>query len=318
MNGRASEKLKLLTIAGDGIEEDESMHMARLPTCEDHDTIIENVSSKGVDIEEEEESERESKRFSVRAKDGEVRRPPLLTSLNDTKYRYGLNQLLGIGVLLYERKVTALVDSVCEAELILSRRFAQKHGIAAAETARCRGGIALPDETLLVATETESLELDAGGVKSTCKALVIDITAYDCIVGRPWLNKHNPHIHWRKNRLMIAKNGMRYDLDARKVPCVGKGKHMKLLSAKQLCRMVKGKSKTILVTLQAIGNNSALSNGTLSKRWERLLEKYKMVFTDEHPGYPPKRSLSWESTLRRELSPSQNQPIDCRRQSWMN
>jgi hypothetical protein len=91
------------------MEEDEALHVAHLPNCEDHDSIIENVSSKGVGIEKE--SERESKRFSVRAKDNEVRRPPLLTSLTDTKHRYGLNQLLGIGVLLSGRKVTALVDS---------------------------------------------------------------------------------------------------------------------------------------------------------------------------------------------------------------
>jgi Retroviral aspartyl protease len=257
MTGRASEKIMLPTIADDGMEGDESLHVARQPTCEDHDTIIENVSFKGADIEEEEESEPESKRFSVRAKGGEVRRPSLPTSLNDTKHRYGLNQLLGIGVLFSGRKVTALVDSGCEAELIISRRFAQKHGIAAAETARSRGGIALPDETMLVATETESLELDADGVRSTCKALVIDITAYDCIVGLPWLDRHNPHVNWRKNRLMIVKNGRRYDLDARKDPCVSKWKNVKLLSAKQLCRMVKGNSKTILVTLQAIEKNSA-------------------------------------------------------------
>jgi hypothetical protein len=168
MTGRASENSKLSTIADDGMEEDESVHMARQPTYEDQDTIIDIVSYKDADIEEEEEeSERESKRFSVRSKDGEVRRPPLLTSLNDTKHRYGLNQLLGIGVLLSGRKVTALVDSGCEAELIISRRFAQKHGIAAAETASSRGGIAFPDETILVATGTESLELDTGGVKST-------------------------------------------------------------------------------------------------------------------------------------------------------
>jgi hypothetical protein len=52
------------------MEGDESLHVAGQPACEDHDTIIENVSSKGADIEEEEESERESKRFSDRAKSG--------------------------------------------------------------------------------------------------------------------------------------------------------------------------------------------------------------------------------------------------------
>jgi hypothetical protein len=105
MTGRASEKIKLPTIADDGMERDESLHVAGQPTRDDHDTMIENISSKDADIEEEEEeSERESKRFSVRAKDGEVRRPPLLTSLSDTKHRYRLNQLLGIGVLLSGRR----------------------------------------------------------------------------------------------------------------------------------------------------------------------------------------------------------------------
>jgi hypothetical protein len=167
MTGRASEKIRLPTIADYGMEGDESIHMARQQLVKTMTRSLKDVSSKGADIEEEEECGRESKRFSVRAKGGEARRPPLLTSLNDTKHRYGLNQLLGIGVLLSGRKVTALVDSGCEAELIISRRFAQKRGIADVEPARSRGGIALPDETILVASETESLELDAGGVKST-------------------------------------------------------------------------------------------------------------------------------------------------------
>jgi hypothetical protein len=93
--------------------------------------------------------------------------------------------MLGIGVLLSGRNEIALEDSGCEAEFIIARRFAQRPGIAAAETARIHSEIALPDETILVATETESIELDAGGAKSTYKALVTDIAAYDYIVGRP-------------------------------------------------------------------------------------------------------------------------------------
>jgi hypothetical protein len=156
----------LPTIADDGMEGDESLHVARQPTCEDHDTIIENFPFKGADIEEEDESERESKRFSVRGKDCEVQRPPLLTSLNDTEHRYGLTQFLGMGVLLSGRKIAALVDSGCEAELIISRRLVQNHRICAAETAHSRSGIALPDETILEETETDSLEIYPGGVKS--------------------------------------------------------------------------------------------------------------------------------------------------------
>jgi hypothetical protein len=94
--------------------------------------------------------------FSVRANGSGVRKPLVLTSLNDSKHKYGLNGLLGISVLLSGRKVTALVDSGCEAELIVPRRFAEKHGIAAAEAAHSCSGIAVPDETILDATETES------------------------------------------------------------------------------------------------------------------------------------------------------------------
>jgi hypothetical protein len=133
MISRASEKVKRPTITDDKMEKDKSLSVARQPICGDHDTIIENMSSKGADIEEEDESERESKIFSVRAKDSEVRRPPLLTSLNDTKYRYVLNQVLGIGVLLSGRKVTGLEDIGYEADLIILRRYAQRNGIAAAE-----------------------------------------------------------------------------------------------------------------------------------------------------------------------------------------
>ena len=149
MTGRASEKVMHPTITD--VKMDDPRHVARQLGYEVHDTNKEIVSSKGADIENEDERERESKRFSVRAEHGGIRKPPVLTSLNDANPRYGLNRLLGISVLLSGKKVTALVDSGCEAELIISKRFAQNHGIATAETVRSGTGIAdetiLPDET---------------------------------------------------------------------------------------------------------------------------------------------------------------------------
>jgi hypothetical protein len=59
MIGRASEKVRWPAITDDKMGKDESLPVARQPICEDHDTIIVNVSSKGADIEEEDESERE-------------------------------------------------------------------------------------------------------------------------------------------------------------------------------------------------------------------------------------------------------------------
>jgi hypothetical protein len=43
--------------------------------------------------------------------------------------------------------------------------------------------------------------------------------------------------------------------------------------------------------MHLFANNSAPRNGTLAKRWESLLENFKMVFPDEQQGYSPKRSV---------------------------
>jgi hypothetical protein len=74
--------------------------MARQPTCEEHDKSNESDSSKCAGIGKEDEIERESKAFSIRAKGGGIRKPPVLASLNHSKHRYGLSRLLGISVLL--------------------------------------------------------------------------------------------------------------------------------------------------------------------------------------------------------------------------
>jgi hypothetical protein len=110
------------TITADKKNDKESLHMARQPTYREYSKGDKSVSSKVAGIGQEDEIERESKQFSVRVKYGGIRKPPVLTSLNDSKRRtYGLNRLLGISVLLSGRKVRALVDTSCEAELIISR-----------------------------------------------------------------------------------------------------------------------------------------------------------------------------------------------------
>jgi hypothetical protein len=76
------------------MDEDESLYVAWQPTCEDQGTNNEIVSYKCADIEKEDEIVRESKEFSGRARDGGIRKPPVFTSLNDSKQKYGLNRLL--------------------------------------------------------------------------------------------------------------------------------------------------------------------------------------------------------------------------------
>jgi hypothetical protein len=70
VTGRASEKRERPTITADKENDEESLHMARQPTCEDNSKRDESVSSKVAGIGQEDEIERESKQFSVRTKRG--------------------------------------------------------------------------------------------------------------------------------------------------------------------------------------------------------------------------------------------------------
>jgi hypothetical protein len=90
MTGRASEKSERPTIIADKRNDKESLHMTRQPTCEEYGKSDESVSSKFTGIGQEDEIERESKQFSVRAKGGGIWKPPVLTSLNDSNIHTGL------------------------------------------------------------------------------------------------------------------------------------------------------------------------------------------------------------------------------------
>jgi hypothetical protein len=84
MTGRANEKSERPTITADKKNGEESLLMALQPTCEEYSKSNERVSSKVAGIGQEDEIERESIQFSVRAKGGGIRKPPVLTSLNDS------------------------------------------------------------------------------------------------------------------------------------------------------------------------------------------------------------------------------------------
>jgi hypothetical protein len=79
-SGRAIEKSERPTSTADQKNDEESLHMARQPTCEEYSKRDESVSSKFAGIRQEEEIEREAKQFSVRTKGGGIRKLPVLTS----------------------------------------------------------------------------------------------------------------------------------------------------------------------------------------------------------------------------------------------
>jgi hypothetical protein len=138
MPGRAIEKVKRLTIVDDRMEKAEPLHVARQPTCEDHDMIIEKShpkvqTSKNKTKSNENQTDSGFERETVRFGDRRYLPPWMIPSIDMGWINSSRNWRIVSG-----KKVTALEDKGCETELIISRRFAQRHGIAAAGTARSR------------------------------------------------------------------------------------------------------------------------------------------------------------------------------------
>jgi hypothetical protein len=97
--------------------------------------------------------------------------------------RLSRRKLFGARIRLYNHILVALVDSGCEAELVLSRRLADQLHIGYSPIIR-EGS--LPGGTRMTAARTNQLTLDVAGSRKNLTAVVVDMIAFDCILSLPW------------------------------------------------------------------------------------------------------------------------------------
>ena len=45
---------------------------------------------------------------------------------------------------------------------------------------------------------------------------VADLQGYDAILGKPWLDKHNPAIDWKSTWMTVSRNGKTFVMQQRK------------------------------------------------------------------------------------------------------
>jgi hypothetical protein len=105
-----------------------------------------------------------------------------------------------------------MIDSVCEVELLLSLNLAEKVGIDYSFISR---EVSLPDGTRMTAARTSTDSLDVAGSRKELTAVVVDMVAFDFILGLPWLDSTNPVVNWKAKRLLLPdKEGpVEVDLD---------------------------------------------------------------------------------------------------------
>jgi Aspartyl protease len=130
--------------------------------------------------------------------------PLHLTSMTRLRGRFSKKNLLGTRVVVQGSRTTALLDSGCEAKLVLSRRFADRNGIGYAPINR---EVGQPDGSRMAASRSDPVDLTVAGVTRQESAVVVDLAAFDCILGLPWLEDLNPVVSWKRKKLLVPTPG---------------------------------------------------------------------------------------------------------------
>jgi Aspartyl protease len=120
--------------------------------------------------------------------------PIYLINMARSQGHFSRRKLLGARVKLDHHDLVALFDSGCEVELVLSRRLADQLRIDYSPISR---EVSLPDGTRMTAARSSQLTLDIVGSLKTLTAVVVDMVAFDCILGLPWLDAASPVVNWK-------------------------------------------------------------------------------------------------------------------------
>jgi hypothetical protein len=121
--------------------------------------------------------------------------------------------MIGVSVNVSNVLGRALVDDGCGGELLTSRTFADWSGIDYESSSGER--VELPDGTLLPVWRTKNLlSLNVGPTSNDVRAVETELSVYNVILGRPWLARWNPRIHWRGDKLLVSVHGEGHVVDA--------------------------------------------------------------------------------------------------------
>jgi Retroviral aspartyl protease len=170
--------------------------------------------------------------------------PLPLTNLSPTDDRFARRSLQGTTVTVYGQDV--VLDSGCEAKLVLSRRFADGHWFRHRSISRVVG---LPDGSRIAASTTEPILLAIAG-SSEVSAIVVEMVAFDCILGLPWLQDVNQVMMWEQMTLLLPTDHGQVDVDMSSDPCRSGLPTPTLLTVAQLQEVAKGGDPVSLVTLK--------------------------------------------------------------------
>jgi hypothetical protein len=136
------------------------------------------------------------------------------------------------------------------------------------------------------------------------RAVVVELAAYEVILGKPWFTRHNLIVDWRWHELRLVIDGRTVAVDASAIPQRKSSKDITRISATQSKKVVRRQEPVYMVHLCQIGVDADPAKGSrLPDAWEYMLDEFLDVFTVDQPGLPPERSVTMEIKLEEGAKP---------------
>jgi hypothetical protein len=134
---------------------------------------------------------------------------------------------------------------------------------------------------------------------------VVDMVAFDCILGLPWLDAANPVVNWKTRRLLLPGAEGPVEVDLNHNPCRSRVSDASLLSTAQILKIGKGGGPLFLATIRpTAGESTSTPDAELDQSWKSLVGQFADVFPEDHPGLPPKRAVQLEINLEPGIIPA--------------
>jgi hypothetical protein len=160
------------------------------------------------------------------------------------------------------------------------------------------------DVTRVPSTSIENFSMTVAGVSHPVRAVVVKLSAYDVILGKPWFTRDNPIVDWRRRELRLVIDGRTVVVDASSSPQRDSSKDITRISATHLKKVVRRQEPVYMVYLCQIGVDADPTKGSrLPDAWECMLDKFSDVFPVGKPGLPPERSVAMEIELEEGAKP---------------
>jgi predicted aspartyl protease len=182
--------------------------------------------------------------------------PIHLTNMAQGRRRCCRRRLLDAEIRLNDHEVVALIDSGCDVELVLFRNLADKLRISHALFSR---EVSLPDGTRMAAARTSTVSLDVAGSRKELTAVVVDMVAFDCILGLHWLGAANPVVNWKTRRHLLSGAEGPVEVDLNHNLCRSRVSDASILSLRlRYSRLVKGAGLLYLDTIRPTSGETTL------------------------------------------------------------